>query len=774
MTVTEETLASREARQKLYEIVRQDVPFEEKGREALALGAEYLRADNGHLTRIDRETDHWQAEISSDGDSGPFPAGLELDLGTTYCRRTLESDSQIVLHDASNQGWETDIAFESHGLNCYLGTTLVVDGEPYGTVCFVADDPREEPFSNEETMFAELTARLLERELEREQHEANLTRYANLALVLNRVLRHNLRNDMSIIRGFTQLMAERLDHDSHGETVLKNIDDLIDLTEKARELDEIVATDHERESIEVVSLVGDVVDAVSRKYPNATVSIESDRAVTTALFPGFERALRELLENAAKHSGTHPRIDVTVETVPNAVEIRIEDDGPGLDEEEAEVLETGAETPLIHGSGLGLWLTHWIVSNHDGTITAAASETGTRMTVSIPRKTAANPQGRLAKLTRARDQYQAVFEESTDAIVIANDDARVVDANPGVEDVYGVNRRELLGRRLSEFVPADTDFDAAWTEFQRTGVERDTVPIDGDDEVTRQIEYSAVTDIVPGEHLVICRDVTDRVRREEELSWKTQAMDEAPVGVTITDPTRRDNPIVYANEQFRELTGYDEEEILDRNCRFLQGEETDPEPVETIRRAISTAEPVSVRMRNYRKDGTPFWNRIGIAPVTDDDGTLRSFIGFQEDVTDHAERDRDVTDHVERDRELTRATERLEAIIDISPLVIVAVDGEGRIELCNEAAENVFGCDAESVDGDRIQDVRLLGDGQETEFTAQVRRVLDGETLRNHEIQLDTDDGDRVRSSLSAAPIRDGSGAITGAIAVAKEIADDI
>lgn len=177
----------------------------------------------------------------------------------------------------------------------------------------------------------------------------------------------------------------------------------------------------------------------------------------------------------------------------------------------------GRKPHSLTGSGLGLWLTHWIVSNHDGTITATASETGTMMTVTIPRKAAANPQERLAKLTRARDQYQAVFEESPDAIVIVNDDARVVDANPGVEDVYGVNRRALLGRRLSEFVPADIDFDTAWEEFQRTGVERDTVLIAGDDDVIRQIEYSAVAGIVPGEHLVISRDVTDRVRREEEL-----------------------------------------------------------------------------------------------------------------------------------------------------------------------------------------------------------------------------------------------------------------
>lgn len=173
---------------------------------------------------------------------------------------------------------------------------------------------------------------------------------------------------------------------------------------------------------------------------------------------------------------------------------------------------------------------------------------------------------------------------------------------------------------------------------------------------------------------------------------------------------------------------------------------------------------MSAPIRNYRKDGTSFWNRIGIAPVTDDDGTLTNFIGFQEDITEQ----------VERERELKNTTERVEAIIEISPVMIIAVDVDGRIELWNEAAESVFGCDAASVVGDRIQDLSLHSDMQGTEFTTQFGRVLDGETLRNFEIQRNTDAGDRVQLSLSAAPIRDGSGTITGAIAVAKKIADHI
>lgn len=758
-----DSASSHEARDRLYEIIRSSVSFEDKARQALELGRDYLDADYGYLTRIDTETDHWETIVSTDPPDGEIPEGMEADLGTTYCRRTMTANDQIALHDLPNQGWDDDIAFETYGLHCYLGTRIILDEEPYGTVCFAAEDARSEPFTDGETMFAELISRLLERELEREQHETELTRHTNLALVLNRILRHNLRNDMAVIRGFTQLMTERLNGDVSGEIALRNIDKLIQLAEKARELDEIIASNHERMPTAVVSLVEEVVDSVREDYPNATVTIEADHETTTALYPSFERALWELLENAAKHSGTNPQITVSVETVPNAIEIHIEDTGPGLSEQEVAVLESGVETPLTHGSGLGLWLTHWIVSNHDGEITPEASDAGTSMTLSIPRKATPTTET-LAKLTRARDQYQAAFEESNDGMVIVNDDARVVDANPATEHVYGLDRQTLLGRKLSEFIPEGDDFDTVWSEFQRADIDRDTKPVAGGDGVTRQIEYSAVRDIVPGQHLIIGRNVTDRVQQENQLRLKTQAMAEAPIGITITDPTQPDNPMVYTNKQFRRLTGYDDAEILGRNCRFLQGEKTDPETVATIRRGIDAEEPVSVRIRNYRKDGTLFWNRISIAPVRDDHGTVTNWIGFQEDVTDQ----------VRREQELESATERLEKMIEVSPDPIIMLDADGKIKLWNTAAEAVFGYDASSVVGQRIQNLKLHSDDQTPEFETQLKRVLAGNRLKNYEIDRHTEHAEHVRLSLSAAPIQNESETIVGVIAVAKDITDHV
>jgi PAS domain S-box-containing protein len=96
--------------------------------------------------------------------------------------------------------------------------------------------------------------------------------------------------------------------------------------------------------------------------------------------------------------------------------------------------------------------------------------------------------------------------------------------------------------------------------------------------------------------------------------------------------------MIYVNDGFVEMTGYDREEALGQNCRFLQGEATDPDRVAELRAAIDAAEPVSVDIRNYRKDGSEFWNHLEVAPVRDDAGDVVNYVGFQQDVTDRKER----------------------------------------------------------------------------------------------------------------------------------------
>lgn len=132
-------------------------------------------------------------------------------------------------------------------------------------------------------------------------------------------------------------------------------------------------------------------------------------------------------------------------------------------------------------------------------------------------------------------------------------------------------------------------------------------------------------------------DAFAREREEERenaaLHLRDRAINAVSQGISITDPRQPDNPIIFASPGFERLTGYPLSEVLGRNCRFLQGAETDPEAVARIREAVRAGVGCTVELRNYRKDGTAFWNELTISPVVDDQGVLTHLVGIQADVT---------------------------------------------------------------------------------------------------------------------------------------------
>jgi PAS domain S-box-containing protein len=113
-----------------------------------------------------------------------------------------------------------------------------------------------------------------------------------------------------------------------------------------------------------------------------------------------------------------------------------------------------------------------------------------------------------------------------------------------------------------------------------------------------------------------------------------KALQTAQQNFVVTDPSLPDNPIVYATQGFLNLTGYTLDQVLGRNCRFLQGPETDPKAVEKIRRSIEEGTDMSVCLLNYRVDGTTFWNQFFIAALRDAAGNITNYVGVQCKVSD--------------------------------------------------------------------------------------------------------------------------------------------
>ena len=492
-------------RKDLYEIfIDEDDSVETKIDRALQLGTEYLELPIGFFTRIEDGT---QEIVQAVGDHPLIQPGGTCPLDEAYCRRTIELESPLAVHQSTASAAISAKAIETFDLGAYIGSKVVVADESYGTICFADQHERATPFTEAETHFIELLAHLVGNAVERQtytreiEHRDEMNRALvdasfdlvfqfdpegrfvsvsepvedilgytpeeligrpfidlladeepveqaidtfeqaltgrsieeeylvieskagteivfdvrkvplydsavpeadrtaediigvlgaakvaterfqreQLNHVLNRVLRHNLRNDMNVINGFSGELAKRLDGDNErlAERISETSDRLMGLAESARKLDENLEVTPELEPMDIAPLVERAANQISERYPAADITVELPDEVVALSTPSLETALWELLDNAAKHAGESPDITVDATKTADYVSIRITDDGPGLPASERSVLKTGKETPLIHGQGLGLWLVYWIAQSLDGELTVTDRRVGT-------------------------------------------------------------------------------------------------------------------------------------------------------------------------------------------------------------------------------------------------------------------------------------------------------------------------------------------------------------------------------------------------------------
>jgi K+-sensing histidine kinase KdpD len=367
-------------RREVYQIREdQELTLSEKFNRLLTLGCEYLGVENGHIKRIDKERGIHDVIASAGGEGELLEIGAQHTHATTFCRRTIEQDSPLAISHASEQGWADDPAYHTHNLECYLGATVSVEGTTFGTVCFVSKAPHSRQFSASERAFVELVAGVVGTEIEAKRYEYKLADRDRLNAVLNRVLRHNLRNSMNVVSGYAELLTQRLTGDEQelAKRIVASADKLTELGETARNLESVARDAGPPEQQELGSLMSAVATELRECHSEAAVDIEIPDSQTAFANEYLKPALYELGENAITHTDEDPELKLSLQSETKHddwVVIEIDDNGTGLPELERNILRGRMETQLEHGQGLGLWFVYWTVVRSGGKLTVAVDE----------------------------------------------------------------------------------------------------------------------------------------------------------------------------------------------------------------------------------------------------------------------------------------------------------------------------------------------------------------------------------------------------------------
>ncbi len=204
--------------------------------------------------------------------------------------------------------------------------------------------------------------------------------------VLNRVLRHNVRNEMTVVKGVGEQLQTA--HDAgiqrQGERVSESAADLLQVTEKAIEIDELVDRSADATAVDLSEAMSDVVAPLAESHPEASVestadvgTLHTDRVLLTSV-------LEQVVSNGLEHAGDAPTVEIDAERRDGGVAITVADDGSGIPQPELEPVRRGTVTDLSHASSFGLWFIYWGTNALDGTVDVTATDAGTEVTLIVP------------------------------------------------------------------------------------------------------------------------------------------------------------------------------------------------------------------------------------------------------------------------------------------------------------------------------------------------------------------------------------------------------
>ncbi|WP_374057582.1 PAS domain-containing sensor histidine kinase [Halorhabdus salina] len=370
---------------------------------------------------------------------------------------------------------------------------------------------------------------------------------------------------------------------------------------------------------------------------------------------------------------------------------------------------------------------------------------------------------------RERRRFENAVEHAGHAIFITDTDGTIEYVNPAFEAVTGFDEQEALGEnprilksgelsekyyeRLWETITAGEVWQEQIINHRKSGeryvADQTIAPFERDGEITG--------------YVAIQNDITDRKRRENEhqrLAGEYEALlDSSGDAIFLLDvDTSGEEPrfeFARLSPGYETQTGLSTEEVKGRTPRDVFGQERGAELHANYSRCVEAGEPISYREELAIAEDAQFWD-TSLAPVIVGDELVR-IVGIA----------RNVTEQVERERALETTNQRLESLIEATPLTVMEIDTDGTVIRWNEGAEEMFGWSREAVLGEPNP---IIPEQKASEFSSHRERALGGDRIRGKEVQRERKDGTELEALLSVVPIEGPDGEITSVLAVLEDI----
>lgn len=242
-------------------------------------------------------------------------------------------------------------------------------------------------------------------------------------------------------------------------------------------------------------------------------------------------------------------------------------------------------------------------------------------------------------LASSEAQYRLLFENNPSPMCLAEPETgRIKAMNGAARKLYGLAPQGFLRLSLDDLkAPNQANLpDGDSVTLQPEAALEHHLTRDGRS-LTVEVTHELITINQAQLALYILNDRTSQIENEQRLKLLKRCIESSSNGIVVADALAEDMPLVYVNPTFERITGYGAEEVLGRNCRLLQGDDFDlsnEQALDQIRKGLARGDDISVVLRNYKKDGSPFWNDLYLSPIRDDQNSITHYVGVLNDISE--------------------------------------------------------------------------------------------------------------------------------------------